>query len=85
MSNRTKYACLFGPDLEGNTIEKIVTSSEALQCESFCECQGFTDNACLFGPDTEGNFIIDFEVSSEVVDSCTEDWCLCDKHPKVFS
>ena len=60
-----------------------MTSIEASQCDSFCDCEGLTDNTCLFGPDAEGNFFIDYEVSSEIVDSCTEDWCLCDKHQKV--
>ena len=85
MNNQPKYQCVFGPDASGSYLTKIVTSIEASQCDSFCDCEGLTDNTCLFGPDAEGNFFIDYEVSSETVDSCTEDWCLCDKHQKVIN
>ena len=45
---------------------------------------GHSNNTCLFGPDANGFFFTDNAVFSEQVDSCSEDWCICDKHIGVI-
>ena len=32
------YECLFGPDIEGEFVQKEVDSGVALNCGSFCQC-----------------------------------------------
>ena len=79
-SGAASYNCLFGPDADGEFVDRVVDSGVALNCDRFCQCQGMTNNKCLFGPDTNGNFIEEFNVTSELVDSCDRDWCICDTH-----
>ena len=85
MNNQAEYECKFGPDNTGSYIEEVVTSSQALNCGNFCECTGFTNNQCLFGPDDKGFFYTDSAVPSEEVDTCADEWCLCDKHADVIA
>ena len=83
MANKAQYNCKFGPDVDGQYIEENVLSNVALNCGSFCECVGFTNNTCLFGPDSKGHFFTDDAVPSEQVDDCGE-FCICDKHIDVL-
>ena len=87
MINLAEYDCKFGPDVEGLYISERVQSNIALNCGTFCECEGLTNNVCLFGPDNSGGFFIDNNVRSEQVDVCQNDRleCLCDKHADVVT
>ena len=85
MNNSAEYDCIFGPDLDGQYIEERVESNVALNCDTICTCTGLTNNTCLFGPDDKGHFYTDNAVSSEQVDSCTNDWCMCNTHANVIA